>query len=47
MNRPSPVVPMVQADLVDKLVEARSMGKADPSLIDDFNKEILERKWVI
>lgn len=33
-----------QSELVEKLIEARSLGKADPSLIDDFNKENLERK---
>lgn len=33
-----------QDELVEKLIEARSLGRADPSLIDDFNKENLERK---
>ncbi|CAN0271834.1 unnamed protein product [Pylaiella littoralis] len=33
-----------KAELVEKLIEARSLGRADPSLIDDFNKENLERK---
>lgn len=31
-------------ELVSKLIEARSLGKADPSLIDDFIKDNLERK---
>eukprot|EP00903_Cladosiphon_okamuranus_P016355 g15083.t1 len=31
-------------ELVQKLIEARSLGRADPSLIDEFNKENLERK---
>lgn len=31
---------------MSKLIEARSLGKADPSLIDDFIKDNLERKWV-
>ncbi|CAN0237055.1 unnamed protein product [Scytosiphon promiscuus] len=31
-------------ELVEKLIEARSLGRADPSIIDDFNKENLENK---
>ncbi|CAM9442251.1 unnamed protein product, partial [Hapterophycus canaliculatus] len=31
-------------ELVQKLIEARSLGRADPSIIDDFNKENLENK---
>ncbi|CAM9693221.1 unnamed protein product [Ascophyllum nodosum] len=31
-------------DLVDKLIEARSLGKANPSIVDEFNKENLEQK---
>eukprot|EP00904_Undaria_pinnatifida_P012783 jgi/Undpi1/8635/HiC_scaffold_25.g11100.m1 len=33
-----------KTELVEKLIEARSLGRANPSLIDDFNKENLERK---
>ncbi|CAB1121369.1 unnamed protein product [Ectocarpus sp. CCAP 1310/34] len=31
-------------ELVEKLIEARSLGRADPSIIDDFNKENLENR---
>ncbi|CAN0283466.1 unnamed protein product, partial [Ectocarpus sp. 4 AP-2014] len=33
-----------QDELVEKLIEARSLGRADPSIIDDFNKENLENR---
>ncbi|CBJ32476.1 conserved unknown protein [Ectocarpus siliculosus] len=31
-------------ELVERLIEARSLGRADPSIIDDFNKENLENR---
>lgn len=44
VNRRFLLLYMAQYELVNKLTEARSLGKADPSLIDDFIKDNLERK---